>query len=170
LAELEVFCEEVKAQWPARPGSSIDPKLHPEIAKLAGQRDRASDSVRIYSAMAVEGFLNLYGVVRLGQSAFDEHFERLGLVPKLRVLLLVCDALQIGRDDQLVDLLSKLAEGRNALVHPKAREVPGPLAEPTKIRVPEVAREAVANMEAFFKEFEVAVPAASYLISKKPDL
>jgi len=96
----------------------------------------------------------------LGHSVFDDHFERLGLVPKLRALLLVCDAVQISRDDQLVLLLDKVAQVRNFLVHPKAREFAGPLHQPTSIPVPEAAREAVANMEAFFAEFRVVVPAA----------
>ena len=57
--------------------------------------------VRIYAAMAVEGFLNFYGVLRLGQNVFDEHFERLGLVPKVRALLLVCDQLDVSQQDPL---------------------------------------------------------------------
>jgi hypothetical protein len=161
LAMLEALCKEVLAKWPPETGSSIRAKQHPQLWKLARQRDRTSDTVRIYSAMAVEGFLNFYGVLRLGQAAFDDHFERLRLVPKLRALLLVCDALQIGQGDKLVVLLSKVAQARNALVHPKVREVQGPMHKPTSILVPEVAREAVTDMEAFFEEFKVAVPAAA---------
>jgi hypothetical protein len=57
------------------------------------KRDLLSDAVKIFSAMAVGAFLNYYGVVRLGEDECASHFERLGLVPKLRTLLLVCDFL-----------------------------------------------------------------------------
>ena len=60
---------------------------------------------RLYAAMAVEGFLNWYGVFRLGEEIFNQHFERLGLVPKLRVLLLVCDSIHVGKGDQVVLVL-----------------------------------------------------------------
>jgi len=130
----------------------------------------ATARLTLYAAMSVEGFLNFYGVLRLGQRAFDEHFERLGLVPKLRALLLVCDHLDVSRSDPLVLLLDNVAQGRNALVHPKAREVVGDLAthERASTKIPEVAREAVANMESFFEQFIHAVPSAAPSLARKP--
>ena len=163
LAELEHLCEEVRNQWPIKARESIQtPALYPEVAKLAKRRDQASDATRVYAAMAVEGFLNFYGVVRLGQQAFDDHFERLGLVPKLRCLLLLCDQLNCPRNDPLVLLLDKVAQSRNALVHPKATEVVGDFSRhvPIEVPMPSTARLAVENMEAFFAAFVAAVPEA----------
>jgi len=172
LAELELHCLEVIEKWPVPAGQPIrDEAKYPEIWKLARFRDRTSDSVQIFAAMAVEGYLNFYGVLRLGQSVFDEHFERLGLIPKLRSLLLVCDGLQIDRNDALVTLLDRLAQRRNSLVHPKTREFQGHPSQhqATAIKIPEVAREAVANMEAFFCEFLCLVPTAGKHLRKAPD-
>jgi len=170
LAHLESLCAEVLAKWPVDSGPSITDESHyPELWKLARQRDRTSDTVRIYAAMAAEGFLNFYGVLRLGQDVFDEHFERLGVVPKLRSLLLVCDQLEVPRQDPLVVCLDKLATSRNALVHPKTKEVPGDpkLHERSSTKVPEVARECVTNMDMFFERFVEAVPNAKPYLARK---
>ena len=170
LGQIESLCSQVLEQWPADAGSSITNELqHPDLWKLARLRDRTSDTARIYAAMAVEGFLNFYGVLRLGQQAFDDHFERLGLVPKLRTLLLVGENLDIPRNDPLVLLLDAVAQGRNALVHPKAREVGSgsPTNERPSIKIPEVARDAVANMESFFEQFAQAVPPMGHHLARK---
>ena len=44
-----------------------------------GERDALADSIVLFSAMAVEAFINYYGVVRLGEQQFNAHFERLRL-------------------------------------------------------------------------------------------
>jgi hypothetical protein len=167
LDEHKALCTEIVKKWPAKAGSPIqDSRQYPEISDLARRRDQTSDTTRIYAAMAVEGYLNFYGVLRLGQQAFDDHFERLGLVPKLRALLLVCDGLDIPNSDELVQCLDRLAQSRNALVHPKAREVQGEFAahRRTLTPMPETAERAVRDMEAFFEGFIKAVPkAASHL-------
>jgi len=161
LAQLEGLCTEVLRRWPAEAGATVtNESQHLELWKLARLRDRTSDTVRIYAAMAVEGFLNFYGVLRLGQQAFDEHFERLGVVPKLRTLLLVGESIDLPRNDPLVLVLDSVAQSRNALVHPKAREI---VNEPSSderpsTKLPEVAQEMVASMESFFQQFAQAVP------------
>ena len=110
LSELENLCSLIKESWPKEIGLVITGRDdYPELWELAKHRDRTSDMVRIYSAMAVEGFLNFYGVLRTGESTFNEHFERLGLVPKLRMLLLVCDKIDLPKTDSLVLALDQLA-------------------------------------------------------------
>ena len=172
LVELEAKCKEVWAAWPVAPDQPVEDVhiRHPELAKLLDERNRLSDSVRIYSAMAVEGFLNWYGALRLGEAAFNEHFERLSLVPKLRAVLLVCDSVSIPRNDPLVEALNAVAQSRNALVHPKAREVSGP-ATPMRpfTKVPETARDSVARMRTFFAELVVAVPQTALLVPGSED-
>jgi hypothetical protein len=148
---------------------SSTPPHSPEVWELCEPRDRTSDTVRIYAAMAVEGFLDFCGVLRLGQDVFDDHFERLGLVQEVRALLLVCDQLDVSRQDPLVICLDKLAMSKNALVHPKTREVVGDpqTHQRSSIKVPEAARECVENMEAFFQHFLEAVPDAALHLDRK---
>lgn len=169
LKELEAIVEQVKAEWPIPASETLSyGENYPGLWALVRKRDLQSDSVKIFSAMAVEGFLNYYGVVRLGEAEFNAHFERLGLIPKIRALLLVCDSLSVTESDPLIKALNRIAQRRNALVHPKAKELSGylPAAERGGSSVPEAAREAVADMEEFFREFVVAVPNASHLVPR----
>ena len=167
LAQLESLCTEVLQRWPAEAGVSItDESQHLELWKLARVRDRTSDTTRIYAAMAVEGFLNFYGVLRLGQQVFDEHFERFGVVPKLRTLLVVGESIDLPRNGPLVLALDSVAQSRNALVHPKAKEISKESGSDGRpfTKLPGAAQEAVNNMESFFEHFAHAVPAmASHL-------
>lgn len=168
LIDLEANCQQVLRDWPVPAADTVRNAQadHPALWALVRQRDRLSDSVRIFAAMAIEGFLNYYGVVRLGEAEFNAHFERLGLIPKLRALLLVCDSISISAKDPLVVVLSQLADGRNSLVHPKAKEYPGSVPDEQRpgVEVPEAARQAVAGMNAFFQQFTLLVPAAKPLV------
>ena len=167
LTELETICEEVLNMWPLPHGQTVQnaETEFPELYALVRKRDRLSDSVRIFAAMAVEGFLNYYGVVRLGEEAFNTHFERMGLIPKMRALLLVCDSLSVPNSDTLVRLLEQVASGRNALVHPKTREFPGyvPAEDRSGVLIPGDARQAVETMDLFFVEFVTLIPASRHL-------
>jgi hypothetical protein len=114
-----------------------------------------SDSVKMFSAMSVEAFLNFYGVVRLGQTYFDAHLKRLGPVAKLTRLFFLCESTKLTDTDHLVALLDRIAKRRNRLVHPRVVEVDTQGAAVSGIgdKIPQVAREAVADMVAFFEEF-----------------
>lgn len=167
LSELEIVSAQVKKQWPIPQGQTLrDGQNFPELWSLTRKRDLLSDSVIIFCAMAVEGFLNYYGVVRLGEPEYVTHFERLGLVPKIRALLLVCDSLSVARVDPLVTVLSRIAERRNSLVHPKAKELVGYMGADKLggTEIPETARTSVADMEEFFREFVAAIPEAAHLV------
>ena len=146
-----------------------DNEYSPELWALVRKRDLLSDSVRAFSAMAVEAFLNFYGVVRLGEEEYSTHFERLGPIPKLRQLLLVCDRLSIAERDPLVKTLHRVAKSRNSLVHPEAQELPGyvPAEARGGVKIPEAAREAVRDMELFFEQFVDAVPNAPHLVPSR---
>lgn len=172
LAEAEAVCGEVNAAWPLPLNETVkDAEAdHPALYDLVRKRDRLCDAVRIFSAMAVEGFLNYYGVVRLGEEEFNAHFERMGIVPKLRALLLVCDSVSVASSDPLVKALEKVANGRNALVHPKAKELPGyvPAEERPGVPIPKAAQDAVQAMDEFFREFVALVPASAHLVPPEP--
>lgn len=161
LGELEVVVSEVKRQWPKSLSESVKEE---EITKahwrLARKRDLLSDSVKVFSAMSVEAFLNFYGVLRLGPSQFDRRLESLGPVAKLKKLFELCDNITLTDNDPIVQVLDRIAKRRNRQVHPLAVEVPGyiPAEGRGGEKIPEVAREAVADMILFFQEFEKCQP------------
>lgn len=163
LGELEDLADQVKNSWPSQHESSItSPSNFPELRELSRKRDRASDTTRIYAAMAIEGFLNFYGVLRLGDSVYEDLFERLGVIPKIRKLLLVCDKIHISSNHGLCKFASSVAESRNELVHPQAKEVDNEtdLRARSYTEIPQEARKSVDRMEAFFAEFVNLVPEA----------
>jgi hypothetical protein len=167
LTELETVISDVKKKWPIPLEKTIrNPDAHPEIRDLVRKRDSLADSITIFTAMAVEAFINFYGVVRIGEDGYQRLFERLGAIPKLQTLLLVCDSLSVSTKDPLIKLLERITTRRNNLVHPKTQETKGyvPGEKRPGSSVPKSAREAVQDMLAFFKEFEVAVPGAAHLI------
>lgn len=167
LLELEDAVRLVNAAWPKPLNETLRDEEHtPELMALIRKRDLLSDSVGAFSAIAIESFLNFYGVVRLGESEYSAHFERLSLVPKLRQLLLICDNLSITESDPLVTILRRIANKRNTLVHPKAKELTGyvPAENREGRKIPECARESVQDMDLFFVQFVDAVPRARHLV------
>jgi hypothetical protein len=120
----------------------------------------------LFAAMAVEAFINFYGVYRLGEGQFNRHVERLPIERKMQVLLLICDGLEADKGDRLIIALKAVAERRNALAHPKAKQVPRdqPAKDRTGWPIPETAQEQIQAMREFFSEFGRLVPRSRHLL------
>jgi hypothetical protein len=170
LGELTIAAKSILDAWPdtTRLAIAVD-QLPPEIHGLCLRRDTFADAVVMLAAMSAEAFLNFYGVVRLGSEQFGEHFEMLQTERKLRVLLLICDAVVVTRKDPIVVAIRSLMDRRNALAHPKAREVEPDLPAESRAGppLPEGAAEVLEECTRFFRLFLGLVPAASHLV---PDL
>lgn len=166
LAKLEKVAEEVTKKFPIPKNKTLsNGRNHSELWELTRERDLLSDSVIIFSAMAVEGFLNFYGVVRIGEREYQNNFERMGYSEKLRTLLLVCDAVILTKKDPLIKILDRISNRRNSLVHPKATEFsPHNTVNNNMKPIPDRARLAVEDMDNFFKEFLSVVPEAWHLV------
>jgi hypothetical protein len=170
LKRLVEAVDEVKRKWPKPLGESVKrEEANDELWHLAETREFYSDSAIIFAALAVEGFINFYGVLRLGEKVFRTEFERLGLIPKLRLLFLVCNSIELDSDDRLLLIARRVSQRRNDLVHPKSREAFDPLTA-TSLKwgrlLPEGAVEAVSDMDEFFAEFRAIVPDASFYLGE----
>jgi hypothetical protein len=167
LEELLELAAQITEEWPFGIVSlREDSELHASLYLKTRKRDLLSDSVKMYSAMAVEGFLNYYGVVRLGGAAFDKYIERLGPVEKVTALLKICDSVTLDSNDKLVVIVRNIAYRRNALVHVNTteicmREQAGDRLSP----IPGAAVEAVKDMSDFFREFVALIPEAKWHLS-----
>jgi hypothetical protein len=84
--------------------------------------------------------------------------------------LLFCDSIALDDTDPLIVVLTSLAQTRNSLVHPKTKEVTGYLPAESRagVLIPDAAREAMTNMDTFFKKFLIAVPKATHLVPDQP--
>jgi hypothetical protein len=167
LRDLDHAVRNLNAAWPgplARVARDAD--VTPELKLLAIRRDLLSDSVKVFSAMTVEGFINFYGALRLGDKAYLEQLEKRPIGEKLAALLRHCDGVELKATDRLMLLAGAIADRRNALVHPKAEEAAGYVPAEDRIgdKIPDVAKKSVRDMLAFFEEFVRLVPEAGSLI------
>ena len=158
LRALNAALEKNEKDWP--PTDVLKTAVPPSRWSEYLQRCMYSDSAIVFAAMAVEGFLNLYGVVRFGETTFSTHMERLGVVPKLRQLILFADGIDLQKDDPLVRHADLVAQRRNELVHPKTKEATasGDAPERWKRPVLSAAEESIESMRLFFLAFQELVP------------
>lgn len=165
LAILISDIEAIKNAWPdSSLGSLTNAKeKYPKIYELAKVRDRNNDMALLYSAMAIEGFINFYGVLRLGEAVFEKYIRNHPLERKLQLILLIADGLDVNGTHELIVHLKAVAKRRNNLVHPKAIELDKDdesvvYGEP----IPNAAKESVESMEKFFEEFSRLIPRAAH--------
>ena len=150
---------ELRKQWEAaRARELVGGKAAGLLVSREGIVDRNlfTTTAVVLSAMAVESFLNFYGVKRLGQQSYELFFERLPLVPKVKEIIETCCGVRLDNAAEIVSVARALSEARRRLAHPKTREG-GSAAGSTQVnplRYPlDVARESVANMNKFFQLF-----------------
>lgn len=84
---------------------------------------RAAYSALMFGCMCFEAFLNFYGVRRLGQAYHKRFVERMGITEKLAYLLSIGTAETVSNDDEVIERCRRLFDARNALAHPKSKEI-----------------------------------------------
>lgn len=84
---------------------------------------RSASLVLLFSCMTIEAFLNFYGVRRLGEAYYKKFVERLGVTQKLAYLFSIGRDEVLKTDEEVIRLCQQLFDKRNALVHPKSREL-----------------------------------------------
>lgn len=165
LEHLISDVEAIKSLWPDWSINILKNARndHFEIFEKAKSRDRNNDMAMAYSAMAIEGFINFYGVLRLGDSTFKKHIPRQPLELKLKKIVHIADELDLDSEGDLIKSLKIVAKKRNDLVHPKPQEINkdddsvvyGEL-------IPDAAKNSVEAMERFFEEFSRLIPKAAH--------
>ena len=65
------------------------------------ERNLFTTAAVVLSAMAAEAFLNFYGVKRMGQEFYEEHYERLAFVPKLTGIIETCCGVPLADDAEI---------------------------------------------------------------------
>ena len=160
LQDLESCLSDITAAWPKDATGAITEASHPHIYRLCVRRDSLTDSMTIYAAMCLKATLNYYGVRRLGDRQFRLHVERLPMKRKLQLLLLWCENTIVDPEGELLQILSRVTQRRNQLVYPTTQEVDRLLSADERGGRPcvEIAREALADSRAFFRELLIVAP------------
>lgn len=96
--------------------------LPDDLLELHESAYRHAISCHLFVCMALEGFINAYGVRRLGERFYQQNLERVGITEKLAILGLCCRQWTIAPDSDVYRDFRQLFDDRNRLVHPKTRE------------------------------------------------
>jgi hypothetical protein len=131
------------------------------VSAELSRRNFFSHATVLFCCVAIESFMNHYGVRRFG-NAFSEH-ERLGIHAKARLLLKHTSGAVPAKDDVLFTCLSRLFDRRNRLAHPKTHEYEEGVEPPELETWTVAAQECVEDMDAVFKRFGELDPDAGQL-------
>lgn len=127
----------------------------PHYEEIALLKDMAL-AVQLFCYLEVEGFLNHYGVVRLGEKYYMANLERIEPVQrKVAAILLATERVVIPSDHRLICLVQLMFKRRNELVHPKPKQLA--IGRAVNYRgldhVHKDAQEAADHVEEFFALF-----------------
>lgn len=120
LAALKEAETELRAKNSFDNPNDMDSFVRHETSSLWNLCYRNITAAHIFGCMAVEGFLNYYGVKRLGEAFYKRNIERLGITEKLSVLMISCQGLELDQDSSLIKDVRRVFDARNSIVHPTA--------------------------------------------------
>lgn len=141
-------------------GRLLDPAESAARHALLLKRGFFAVGTVVFACMAIESFLNYYGVRRFGPAFRERETEFLPARKKAALILSYTCSPPPQADATLFACLERLVDRRNELIHPKTHEhavgVEPPACEPP----PLIAEESIADMEHFFAQFAVLDPEA----------
>lgn len=123
IYKLDLAEAKVKEEAENIPPDLIDSYIHHYTDEHHTEAYRAATSAHLFVCMAIEGFINFYGVKRLGEAAYKRVLERIGITEKLTILYLLCFEESLDPNGEIIKPIRKVFDQRNALVHPKAKEL-----------------------------------------------
>lgn len=85
--------------------------------------ERHATTAVLFSALAVEAFLNTYGVVRLGSEYYHSNCERLRPAEKVSAIVLAISGQLLESTDEILKVTQILFDARNGAAHPKTKEL-----------------------------------------------
>jgi len=102
-------------------GNTSESLIHHLTDDLRTAAYRSAASTHLYACLAMEGFLNFYGVRRLGGWYFKDKILKLSIIPKMDKLFDLCFKKTPGKAFSAA--VRKTFQARNKLVHPMTTEV-----------------------------------------------
>jgi len=97
-------------------------ELGADLASADFHAQMYSRAIQIFAGMTVEATVNLYGLMRFSEKVYEERFERLPVVPRLRALVREATGKELAKDEEIVLLASALMARRNAHAHMRGQE------------------------------------------------
>ena len=97
--------------------------LYSEAYGIIQECYRELVSLKLFSCLTIEAFVNYYGTRRLGKEYYESNYERQPIIKKLSKVMDVCQSIDVSQHVDLVSKLQYLFDERNDLVHPKSTDV-----------------------------------------------
>lgn len=97
--------------------------LHHETNSHEASLSRSFETAKLYACLAIEGFVNYYSTVRLSEAIFKRLVERMGITEKISLLYLLCFDEDLSAKSEMLKNIRTVFDARNAMVHPKTKEV-----------------------------------------------
>lgn len=142
--------------------------IYSSTRKEFSQLNEFSTATQIFSCMAIESFLNFYGVNQIGEDFYKRNFERLSPNQKLEALIAIAVHLSLEKEDEICKVVRRMFDQRNHLVHPKAKQIK---ANSERIEIVfgtdnpvSDAKKMVGDMRLFFDLFRKLDPSQGLLI------
>jgi hypothetical protein len=124
-----------------------------DVSEALLRRNFRTYATVLFSCVAIESFVNFYGVRRFGNAFNTPTIERCSLRKKVTLILGHTAQGPVDDRDPLFVALDRLTARRNRLAHPKTHEYDG-VKEPPEMETWTIAaEESVADMDAFFARF-----------------
>lgn len=94
-----------------------------ECRDLYEKADMFAISIHLFACIAIEGFINHYGTLRLGEDLYGATIERLNIVEKIKAIILLFHNKDLPKKEPFLLKTRSLFEFRNRLVHSKTKKV-----------------------------------------------
>jgi hypothetical protein len=136
-------------------------KLPPEAVFAALERRTETGVILLMTAGALlEQFIYSYAVTFLEAESFEEHLGKTQTLTKWLLLPKLCENKEVSEDDPAINNLRELIKARNAVVHPKQKEL-GSKKVPTEIaRFLSACRNAATTVDGLVEILKSPAPKA----------
>jgi len=94
-----------------------------KVAEINDRIGRLSLIVVIFCAIALEAYINYYGISHLSKTYFEKYLDKLNLLSKWIVIPRIITGTQLDTGSKALQELSWLITLRNKLVHYKSRKI-----------------------------------------------
>lgn len=95
---------------------------HEQLVEAASNVHNKATIAIVFSAMAIEAFINEYGVSNFSGSYFKTHLDNLSLMSKLILIPKLANQVELDRTGQVYQEVKWLIEFRNYLVHYRSKK------------------------------------------------
>jgi len=134
-------------------------RLRPERVHLALERQmKAGVVLLMITAAVLEQMIFSYAVTFLDSESYEKHLGRLPVLTKWIILPQLCQNKEVTEDGPAINALNELIQARNAVVHPKTRDLGSARVQRESARFLSACRNVKATVDALREILQAPAP------------